>query len=98
MCFSTEASLGVAVVLLPVGSYCAAAAAHKDRAYLPLAAVPLLFGIQQLCEAGVWLGVGRSDPDQTRRASLGFLFFAIAFWPAWVPLAAAAVEPGGPRR
>lgn len=98
MCFSAEASLGVAVVLLPVGGYCAAAAAHKDRAYLPLAAVPLLFGVQQLCEAGVWLGLGRGDPDLTRRASGWFLFFAVAFWPVWVPLAAAAVEPGGTRR
>jgi hypothetical protein len=98
MCFSAEASLGVAVVLLPVGGYCAAAAAHKDRAYLPLAAVPLLFGVQQLCEAGVWLGLGRGDPDLTRLASRWFLFFAVVFWPCWVPLAAAAVEPGGTRR
>jgi hypothetical protein len=98
MCISAEASLGVAVVLLPVGGYCVTAAAHKNRAYLPLAAMPLLFGIQQLCEAGVWLGQGRGDPNLTRQASRWFLFFAVAFWPVWVPLAAAAVEPGGTRR
>jgi uncharacterized protein DUF6629 len=98
MCFSAEASLGVSVVLLPVGGYCVATAAHKDRAYLPLAAVPLLFGVQQFCEAGVWAGVERGDPLLTRVASRWFLLFALALWPAWVPLAVAAVEPGGPRR
>lgn len=98
MCFSAEVSLGASVVLLPVGGYCLATAVHKNRAYLPLAAVPLLFGIQQLCEAGVWAGVERGDPLLTRQASRGFLLLALAVWPVWVPLAVAAVEPGGPRR
>lgn len=98
MCFSTEVSVGVAVVLLPVGGYCLAAAAVKDRTYLPLAALPLLFGIQQVFEAGVWYGVGRGDPALTRPASVAFLFFALAVWPVWVPLAAAALEGPGWRR
>ena len=98
MCFSAEASLGVSVVLLPVGGYCLATAAHKNWAYLPLAAVPLLFGIQQLCEAGVWAGVERGDPHLIRLASRSFLLFALPLWPVWVPLAVAAVEPAGPKR
>ncbi|MBX9580105.1 MAG: hypothetical protein K2X87_07330 [Gemmataceae bacterium] len=95
MCFSAEASLGVAVALLPAGAYGVAAAWRKDRRYLPLAATPVLFGFQQLCEAGVWAGVGRGDPEAARVASVGFLFFALALWPAWVPLAVGAVEPPG---
>lgn len=95
MCFSAEASLGVAVALLPAGGYCLAAAWHKDRHYLPLAAVPALFGLQQLCEARVWAALGRGDPGLARVPSLAFLFFALAVWPVWVPLAVAAAEPRG---
>ena len=98
MCFSADASLGAAVVLLPVGGYCAAAALHKDRAYLPLAVAPLLFGIQQMAEAVVWLGVDHNNPALARAGSRWFLLFALAVWPAWIPLAAAAIEPRGTRR
>jgi hypothetical protein len=98
MCFSADISLGAAVVLLPVGGYCAAAAAYKDRAYLPLAITPLLFGAQQLGEAVVWFGLERGDPDLVRDGSRWFLLFALAVWPAWVPVAAAAIEPPGARR
>jgi hypothetical protein len=98
MCFSAEVSLGVAVVLLPVGGFCVASAWHKDRRYLLLAAAPLLFGLQQVCEAGVWAGLERADPDLGRAASRWFLFFALAFWPVWVPLSAVAIEPPGARR
>ena len=98
MCFSAEASLAAAVVLLPVGGFCVASAWHKDRRYLPLAAVPVLFGLQQLCEAGVWAGLERADPDLGRAAARWYLFFALAFWPVWVPLSAAAAEPPGSRR
>ena len=92
MCFSAEASLGVAIALLPAGAYCVEAAWRKDRGYLPLAFVPVLFGLQQLCEAAVWIGMGRENPETVRVASLGFLFFALAVWPAWIPLALATVE------
>lgn len=97
MCFSAEASFGVAAALLPVGGYCIAAGLARNRSYLPLSAVPLLFGVQQLFEGVVWVGVGR-DPALANPASVGFLFFALLFWPAWVPLAAAALEPPGTRR
>lgn len=93
MCFSAEASLGVAAVLLPTGGYCLAAAWRKDQSYLAIAAMPVLFGLQQLCEAVVWLAVGWGNPDAARRASLAFLFFALALWPVWAPLALAILEP-----
>jgi hypothetical protein len=95
MCFSAEASFGVAVALLPAGGYCLAEAWRKDWAYLPLAAVPLLFGLQQVCEARVWDGLGRGGPEAARVPSLAFLFFALAVWPVWIPLAAAVIEPRG---
>jgi hypothetical protein len=98
MCFSADASLGTALVLLPVGGYCVAAAVARDRTYVPLAVIPFFFGVQQLGEAVVWLGQERADPDLIRAGSRWFLLFALAVWPAWVPLAAAAIEPPGARR
>jgi hypothetical protein len=95
MCFSAEASLGVAVVLLPAGAYCVETAWRKGLRYLPLAVVPILFGLQQLCEAQVWAGLGLEDQERARIASLGFLFCALALWPVWIPLAVATVEPRG---
>ena len=98
MCFSAEASFGVAAALLPVGGYCAAVAWRKDRAHLPLAVIPTLFGVQQLCEGAVWVGLGRDEPAMIRSGSVVFLFFALAFWPVWVPLAVAVIEPHGGKR
>jgi hypothetical protein len=95
MCFSAEASAAAAAVLLPVGGYCLAAAWRKDRAYLVLAAVPLLFGLQQACEACVWRALYRGDAEGARVPALLFLFFALAAWPVWSPLAAGAIEPPG---
>jgi hypothetical protein len=92
MCFSAAASYGVAAVVLPAGAYCAEAAWRKDRRFLLLAAVPVLFGLQQLGEAQVWDGLERGDGERVRVGSLGFLFFALAVWPVWMPLSVAAVE------
>lgn len=74
------------------------AARRKNRAYLPLSVAPLLFGAQQLFEAGVWIGLGRGSPALVRTAALGFLFFAAALWPCWLPVAAAAIEERGTKR
>jgi hypothetical protein len=98
MCFSAEVSVGTAAALLPVGGYCLAAAWRKNRAYLPLAAAPLLFGLQQLCESRVWDAVNRGDSELARVPSLAFLFFALALWPVWIPLATAAIEPSVRKR
>jgi hypothetical protein len=92
MCFSAEASLAASVAILPAGAFCVVAAVRKDRRYLPLALIPLFFGFQQLCEAGVWRGLHADEPALLKWSSLAFLFFAIGFWPGWVPLAAATVE------
>ena len=98
MCFSAEASLATGAVLLPAGCYATAAAWRRDRRYLPVAAAPLLFGVQQVCEAGVWLGLERGAPGLVRPASLAFLFFAFAVWPFWIPLSVAAIELHGTKR
>jgi hypothetical protein len=63
------------------------------RSSLALAAMPLFFGIQQCCEGVTWLGLEREDPALIRSGSLGFLFFALAFWPFWPSFGAWLIEP-----
>jgi hypothetical protein len=86
MCFSIEASFATGAALLPAGLYCVRTSLLQDRRYLALAVMPLVFALQQALEGFVWLGLRREDPDLARVASLGFLFFAIVFWPCWMPL------------
>jgi hypothetical protein len=85
MCFSAEASFGVAAALVPAGIYCVQVAVRKHPRLLPIAALPLVFGLQQASEGLVWTGLHHDDPDLTRAASLAFLFPALALWPFWIP-------------
>jgi Family of unknown function (DUF6629) len=98
MCFSAEASLAAGALLIPIGVYGVVVADRKDRTYLPLAITPLLFGIQQLCEAGVWFALGKGDTSLVKPLALTYLFFAIAFWPFWVPFSAAFIEGWRPKQ
>lgn len=92
MCFSPEASFIVGGALFPAGAYCLQTAWRKNRRFLPLALLPICLGLQQIAEGFVWLGLQAGDPEQTRNGSLGFLFFALAFWPFWWPFVAAIME------
>jgi hypothetical protein len=97
MCFSAEASFGLGAALLPASAYCVRQAlVHAGRGYLPLALIPGLFGIQQLCEGFIWIGLGVDKAGLVQPFALAFLFFALGFWPFWIPLCATCVE-GRPR-
>jgi len=98
MCFSAEASFGVGAVLLPAGCYCIRQALRKRLACLPLALIPVVFSLQQLSEGLVWVGLRRNDPILVTAASLSFLFFALSFWPFWVPFCVLVTERRGPVR
>jgi hypothetical protein len=93
LCFSAEASFASAAVLVPAGIYCARSALVKDVRWLPLSMLPIMAGLQQGCEGLVWLGLGRSDPDAVQAAALLFLFFAVCFWPFWIPFSVVCVAP-----
>ncbi len=86
MCFSPQASFAAGAALLPAGIYCTQAAIRKDPRSIPLALVPIAFGVQQISEGFVWLGLNQDDPLLLQQSSVIFLFFAIAFWPCWIPL------------
>ena len=92
MCVSAETSLGLTVVLAPAGIYCLRIASQRDRSLLLIAAIPLLFAIQQFCEGLVWIGIGRGNADLTKIAAVVYLFFALAFWLFWIPFSAMFVE------
>ena len=96
MCFSPEADLAAGVLVSVVGIDAIKRARSPEE--LPLAALPLLFGVHQLIEAFVWWGLEGKVP-----ASLGdtaiWIYLAIAFLlPLWVPLAVRGVEPSPGRR
>ena len=96
MCFSPEADLAAGVLVSVVGIDAIKRARSPEE--LPLAALPLLFGVHQSIEAFVWWGLAGKVP-----ASLGdtaiWLYLAIAFLlPLWVPLAVRGVEPSPGRR
>ena len=54
MCFSAEASFAAAAVLLPAGGVAMQRAARRNLNYLPIATLPLLFGLQQFSEGTVF--------------------------------------------
>jgi hypothetical protein len=93
MCFSPEASFAVGAVLIPAGVYCIRSASRKDRRFLAFSLLPLLFGLQQFCEGFVWLGLESDNLPLARGAALLFLFFALFFWPFWVPFSVSFIDP-----
>ncbi|MDY3551966.1 hypothetical protein R5W24_001046 [Gemmata sp. JC717] len=75
-----------------LAQYALAAELPLVRAHILLAVVPVLFGVQQLVETVVWIGLDRASPVLVETASLGFWFFAAALWPSCLPVAVAAIE------
>lgn len=93
MCFSAQASFAVGGALIPAGLFCLHSAWRKSPSHLPVATIPLAFGVQQICEGFVWLSITRHHPVPSTAAALGFLFFALFFWPFWIPLCMWCLEP-----
>lgn len=95
MCFSASVSFGAAAILGLTG----VAALTKVRALseLPLAAVPLLFAVQQAIEGFLWRAVpdGR---DHTLALATLFTTIALIVWPLLIPIATALVEREPARR
>lgn len=97
MCFSATASFITAAVTGTIGilTLCRA----NERRKLPLAATPVFFALQQGVEGLLWLNLPQS-PDGPISTGLTylFLFFAQVFWPVYVPITAALIEPNERRR
>ncbi|WP_422879841.1 DUF6629 family protein [Nodosilinea nodulosa] len=74
MCFSASVSFAASAVLIPVGVYCIRVAL-SNTAYLPFAAVPLAFGIQQGFEGVIWSGIHANNAVAMHFGALAFLLF-----------------------
>jgi hypothetical protein len=92
MCFSASMSFTVSAVLIPVGFYCLQVA-RPHPAYLPLASVPLIFGIQQGFEGVVWSGIQAHNAIAIHAGALAFLWFSHWVWLVWPPYIALHLEP-----
>ena len=91
MCFSAEASFAVAAVLIPAGVLSMVRADKTDRRYVPIAALPLFFGLQQAFEGMVWMADG--NVVLVERFSFAYMFFSWLAWTIWVPFSVYFLEP-----
>lgn len=92
MCFSATASFTASATLTALGIYAFLKAKH--RATYLLATSPLIFALQQASEGFVWLGLTNAAWQQyLAPAAYFFLFCALAWWPVWIPLSLAILEP-----
>jgi hypothetical protein len=96
LCFSATASFTAGTALSAVG----AVTVHKSRgrSELPLALVPLLFGVQQLAEGALWLSLRRNLPMVQSWATYIFSLFSHVVWPMFVPFAILLVETSRRRK
>ncbi len=95
MCFSATASFSAGVVLSAVGLVTLKHSQNNHER--PFAAIPLLFGIQQIFEGMVWLGLQGDFGGQHDWQSFVYLFLFVAqvLWPIWVPLSIIQMEKRG---
>ena len=97
MCFSPGADAVVGGMVVVVGVD--ALRQVREPKQVLIASLPVLFGLHQLDEAFVWLGLQGRVAESIERISIwGYLLFALALMPALVPLAVLAVERSPLRR
>lgn len=94
MCFSATASFVGGAALAATGGLTLSKAKIKNE--LPLASVPLFFGIQQTVEGVIWISFGM--PLLSTIMTYTYLFFAYVFWPVFVPVAVLLVETNPVRK
>jgi hypothetical protein len=96
MCFSATASFTAGTALSAVGGLTITRSRGKTE--LPLALVPLLFGIQQISEGFLWLSINNSLAGLQTWTTYIFSMFSHVLWPIFVPFAIVLVEPSERRR
>lgn len=96
MCFSATASFTAGTALVAVGGL--TLAKSRGKAELPLALIPMLFGVQQLTEGVLWLNMSNEFPWLKSWATFIYSMFSHVFWPIFIPLAILLVETSRRRR
>lgn len=97
MCFSATASFTAAAFTGVIGIVTLSRV--TTRAQAPLAAVPLIFALQQLIEGSLWLTLDAGPPSALSDGlTYAFLALAESWWPIVVPLVVFLAEPDRLRR
>lgn len=92
MCFSPQADFVAGAVVAGVGV--ATLRRVRVRRELVVGALPLLFGVHQLVEGFVWLGLrGQVSPGLGNAAKEAYIIYAHAVLPAIVPIGFMLLEP-----
>lgn len=88
MCFSETASFTAAAVLSLQGSL-SLNLVKKEKAFLLLGMVPLLFAVQQFSEGIIWHYFNHQLPLEGAGLMAVYIFLTFAFlvWPIFIPLA-----------
>jgi len=90
MCFSATASFTAGATLSVVGLL--TVRQSEGRRELPLALVPLLFGVQQLTEGVLWVSLDRGFSQAQAWSTYVYSLFSHVLWPIFVPFAVLLVE------
>ena len=90
MCFSATASFVAGSALCVLGV--ATLRATRRRAEVAFAAIPLLFGVQQIVEGMLWLSFRFDAPQLRESTTYVFSFFSHVLWPVYMPFAAGLLE------
>ena len=96
MCFSATASFvaGTGLSVLGVATLRAA----RRRPEIPFAAIPLIFGLQQMVEGALWLSFRFDAPQLNLAMTYVFSVFSHVLWPVFVPFAIGQLETVAWRR
>ena len=91
MCFSAGASFAGGAVITAIGVM--TVRRNSDPSCRLFAAIPLIFGVQQISEGFVWVALQSSGHDlMLSIASYIFLFAAVVLWPFYLPLSVMLME------
>lgn len=90
MCFSAPASFVAGAALATVGIATLRLASRPSE--IPFAAIPLLFGIQQLIEGLIWLSFRDASPLPNPPLTFAYSLFSHVLWPIYVPFAVYLLE------
>lgn len=85
MCFSATASFVAGTSLTAIGVLSITHARRPSE--LPFAAIPLLFGVQQVVEGVIWLTFSHDAPALRAVMTYVYSLFSHVLWPIYVPLA-----------
>ncbi len=96
MCFSATASFVAGVSLSAIGI--ATIKKTKKRSEVPFAAIPLIFGLQQLVEGFVWLSFDWHNTALNYFATQFSYIFSNVWWPIFLPAALILIETAKRRK